>query len=399
MTVVLTFLLSGILALAGLHSGSIRGTRQWASANLLISLGFGLAFTPMVRSPWMFVFSNLLVTTGMCLQIYGIQVFEEKRPDRRLLVALACLSLIQNIWFSVLSPDVTLRIIANSLLYGFTSAICARALLIRIDPPLRTAYWFTGAAFMLLVVVMLARIGAVLMFSPAPNYLLSPLPINLIVFFLISLTMLCTTFGFVLMLNYRLATDLQSLAARDSLTNALNRRSLVEAANKLQAIYSRSGDHLAVIMIDVDDFKTVNDHYGHLVGDDVLKMLSATAHHVIRTTDYFARYGGEEFCILLPGTTEKEASVLADRLRLVFAETPIDCGKNELLRCTISLGITDSFQSGLSFSELIADADRALYHAKQTGRNRIVAASSLVVAKVPNSANDMSPAADFGLYV
>jgi diguanylate cyclase (GGDEF)-like protein len=95
------------------------------------------------------------------------------------------------------------------------------------------------------------------------------------------------------------------------------------------------------------------------------------AQKTIRSDDYFARYGGEEFCILLPSTIEKDAWILADRLRQTYAGMVMEFG-GEILRSTISIGVADSTHAGLEFTALVAAADQAMYRAKQEGRNRVM---------------------------
>jgi diguanylate cyclase len=129
-------------------------------------------------------------------------------------------------------------------------------------------------------------------------------------------------------------------------------------------------------MIDVDHFKSVNDKFGHPVGDEVLRRLVAVAEHSVRGDDYFARYGGEEFCVLLPTTNEEAASGLAERLRQAYADIKMEFG-GKIFHSTISIGVADSLHVGSEFSALIAAADQALYRAKESGRNRVVAFSTL----------------------
>jgi diguanylate cyclase (GGDEF)-like protein len=183
------------------------------------------------------------------------------------------------------------------------------------------------------------------------------------------LAQLCLTFGFVLMLNYRLANDLNDLAMHDALTGAFNRRSLETELVRMLARCSRTGDVIAVIMMDVDHFKTVNDRHGHAAGDEVLRRLSAVAQDSIRTEDFFARYGGEEFCIVLPSTTAEKARDLAERLRRNYAEMTVRYA-DQAIQSTVSIGIADSRQSGVSMDCLLNYADQALYRAKREGRNR-----------------------------
>jgi diguanylate cyclase (GGDEF)-like protein len=289
---------------------------------------------------------------------------------------LVFVALLQNLWWDVLHPDVGARAIANSLLFGAGYVFCARSLLIKIEAPLRTAYWFTGLAFAVMTATLWVR-AIVIGLAPAGSYNLhSNTLLNSTSFFISSVVQLCVTFGFVLMLNYKLMSDIQSIASRDALTGAFTRRRLEEEALRLLAHCQRTGDVLSLMMIDVDHFKSVNDRYGHPVGDTVLRHLAAIAQHAIRTDDFFARYGGEEFCILLLSTTEQEALVLAERLREVYAALTLEVGF-ETLKSTLSIGVADSARAGLDWPRLLSAADQALYCAKQAGRNRVVAHGAL----------------------
>ncbi|MDP2027987.1 GGDEF domain-containing protein [Sulfuriferula sp.] len=377
---VLTLLLSGLLALAGLHAGRIRGVRLWALASLCYSLASFIAFanlTPM-SSGWLFLLGVVLVMAGSGLQFSGIQAFKEERIDWRIPLLVVGVAFAQSVWFTLLHPDANARAIANSLVFAVINASCARALLIRIEPPLRTAYWFTGASFAVLSAASLVR-AATIFQTPSGTFvgLASQLPFVPVRFLASSLILMCVTFGFILMLNYRLIADMQKIALRDGLTGALNRRSLEEEAARLRARCIRTGDKLAIMMIDVDHFKLINDRCGHQVGDKVLQHLVAVAQAAIRSDDYFARYGGEEFCILLPSTTEEEARVLADRLRQTYAALTMEFG-GEVVHSTISIGVADSNHVGLEFNALVTAADQAMYWAKQEGRNRVVTHSGMV---------------------
>ncbi|MDP2904116.1 MAG: GGDEF domain-containing protein [Methylovulum sp.] len=376
---VLTLLFSGLLALAGLHAGNIRGMRQWALASLCISLSLGLGLIYTQQTPdvgWAIACGATLMATGMSLQLSGIKAFKEEPFNWRIWCLLIVLVSTQNVWFAVIHPDVSARVIANSLVFAMMNAACVRELLVRIESPLRTAYWFTGTAFAVQTAVFLIRAVMVLSAPKGTYGLYAPLPINPVMFFIASITLLCLTFGFVLLLNYRLAADLQELASRDMLTGALNRRSLELEAACLQARFTRTGDTLTVMMLDVDHFKLINDSYGHPVGDAVLQRLAAVIQGSIRTCDYFARYGGEEFCLLLPSTTEEGAFVTAERLRATYAAMAMDIG-GKSLHSTISIGIADSKQVGLTFQALVFAADQAMYRAKRDGRNRVVRYSGL----------------------
>jgi diguanylate cyclase (GGDEF)-like protein len=379
----LILLFSGLLTLAGLQAGNTRGMQHWAAGSLCIGLGLGFALLQqdLPGSAWVLVFGATLVAAGTGFQFNGIQAFKTGLCSKHIPWSLAGLVFIQGIWFVVLHPDIHARVVANSLVLALCNAACARALFIRIEQPLRTAYWFTGASFAAVATMLLIR-AIVVFLAPANTYgLYTQASINPVTFFIGSMAQMCLAFGFVLMLNYRLSADLQKLALSDALTGALNRRSLEQEAARLSARCTRTGDALAILMIDVDHFKSINDRYGHPVGDEVLKRLAAIAHATIRSDDYFARYGGEEFCILLPSTTENDAWIIADRLRQNYAALAMEFG-GEVLHSTISIGVSSSIHAGLEFTSLVAAADQAMYRAKQEGRNRVVMHSSYCLNQV-----------------
>ncbi len=375
MLAMLTLMFAVLLEVAGLQAGNIRGIRHWAVANLCISLGFGLAFfydTVAAGPHWAVVFGSTLIAVAIMLQYNGIQAFRGKATDWRISLLPVVWVFAQSVWFAVLHQDVVARSIANSILYAAGFVACARVLFVDIEQPLRVAHRFTGFAFAFLSALLLIR---VMMIGLLPRHsylnLYSQISINPLSFFIGSMLQLCVTFGFVLMLNYRLVADMQKLASRDILTGAYNRRRLEEEAVLLWARHLRTSDTLAIMLIDIDDFKLINDRYGHPAGDEVLRRLVAIAQTSIRTDDFFARYGGDEFCILLPSTTQQEALVLAERLRMAYAAMSMEFN-GKMLAGTITIGIADSTHGAQTFPSLIAEADQALYRAKQEGRNRVV---------------------------
>lgn len=168
---------------------------------------------------------------------------------------------------------------------------------------------------------------------------------------------------------------LRIISNTDSLTNIANRRALYERGEIELARTKRHPMPLALLMLDCDFFKKVNDTYGHLVGDKVLQHLCRTFERVIRNIDFLARYGGEEFVILLPNSDEAGAIEMAKRIQLVLKNTPLII--NELnLHVTISIGIAISKDESTTFEGLLDQADRALFVAKDNGRNRFEVADS-----------------------
>ncbi|MDD5114311.1 MAG: GGDEF domain-containing protein [Methylobacter sp.] len=377
MLAVLSFLFSLLLGVASLHARGIQGLRQWSLASLFISLGFGVAYTQLTPgNGWAVVAGAVFLAAGSALQLLGIQAFKEQPSQWLVLSAVVTLVVTQTIWFTIVHPDVQLRATANSIVFAALNFACARALLISIKTPERTAYWLTGSSFALLAISYSLRAVSILS-APANSYgLYNPLPINPVMFFMGSVTHLFLTFGFILMVNYRMAAELENLATTDSLTGAWNRHSLELKFQSLLARSMRHQETLSVMMMDVDHFKRINDNYGHQAGDEVLRQLIINAKMEIRRDDYLARYGGEEFCLLLPATSEEEAEDMAERLRLSHTERPVHW-RGTWVSSTISIGVASSEHIGLDLFSLLEAADTALYRAKQTGRDKVVAFSTI----------------------
>ncbi|MCK5930781.1 MAG: GGDEF domain-containing protein [Fulvimarina manganoxydans] len=169
----------------------------------------------------------------------------------------------------------------------------------------------------------------------------------------------------------RRSQDLEHAAVTDPLTGLHNRRFFDEAVHHYLQAFDRIGRPLAFMLLDLDHFKSINDTYGHDVGDEVLKAVANCLFEFTRHHDIVARLGGEEFAIVAPNMNKTECHAFADRLREAISKLTIKVG-NVHLRVTVSVGITISQRSD-AFPEFYKRADVNLYNAKQTGRNRVYA--------------------------
>lgn len=164
---------------------------------------------------------------------------------------------------------------------------------------------------------------------------------------------------------------LQELASRDPMTGCLNRRAFQATAEPALALAHRHGHEVVCVMFDIDHFKSVNDTYGHGVGDKVIQSLADIAKDRVRSTDLLCRYGGEEFCLLLPHTSLEGATAMTEALR---AQVENDCGKHfgvPDLQVTASFGVATNRLGAATLESLMELADQALYAAKRGGRNRV----------------------------
>jgi diguanylate cyclase (GGDEF)-like protein/PAS domain S-box-containing protein len=164
---------------------------------------------------------------------------------------------------------------------------------------------------------------------------------------------------------------LHILATRDSMTNCLNRRSFFEKYEPVFKTARKSSHHLTCIMADIDLFKSINDNFGHGLGDEVIISVAGSLQNSIRSSDTVCRYGGEEFCIVLPDTSLDDAMKAAERAQKTIASTEIQ--DEPKIKITASFGIATLNEDTETLSELIDQADKALYASKNNGRNRVTA--------------------------
>jgi len=156
------------------------------------------------------------------------------------------------------------------------------------------------------------------------------------------------------------------------MTNLYNRRYFNEIIKSLLLIAKRTSQLFSLIIIDIDDFKNVNDTYGHSVGDRVINDLADIFRNTVRNSDISVRFGGEEFVIILPNTHLKEAEIIAKKLKDIVENNTIILKDGSRIKFTISLGVSQIQQDDESVETVLHKADEALYQAKNSGKNTIV---------------------------
>lgn len=199
---------------------------------------------------------------------------------------------------------------------------------------------------------------------------------NTWLFLLLYVVMLAGSTGFILLDKEKQDLELIKAASFDGLTNILNRETFIARSKDLISLCLRKQEKIAFLLIDIDDFKKINDKHGHFVGDAVLQDFANAIKNQLRSYDLFGRYGGEEFAILLPGADENNVQEVAERLRATIENTSV--GTDTPIKYTISIG----FFSILADEETDIDmlyrlCDQALYLAKYHGKNCCKSASEI----------------------
>jgi diguanylate cyclase (GGDEF)-like protein len=176
---------------------------------------------------------------------------------------------------------------------------------------------------------------------------------------------------FVVGATYRILSKIEHIAMYDQLTDLVNRRFLIEYLKRKVQRPSRSKRPFSIIMGDIDDFKSINDNYGHECGDYVLQQIADIFKEITRPQDLTSRWGGEEFLIFLPDISSGSAIDLAERLRIEIGSQTFSFNDNQFA-VTMSFGVSDHFFGETGSEGCIRAADKNLYEAKRRGKNRVV---------------------------
>jgi diguanylate cyclase (GGDEF)-like protein len=228
----------------------------------------------------------------------------------------------------------------------------------------------------LVAIVIAFTILDTLLFKHAPPYILGESHRLILKTFntVIFITSAVLVSLFYSMISYEIRMKLEHTSSTDELTGLYNRRLFSHLAEIELKEMQRNYSALSIIMLDIDNFKTINDKFGHKCGDQALLNVSSILRQTVRPKDILSRWGGEEFIILLPETDIAHAEMVADRLRNNIENLKMACQDNEF-SMTVTLGLVSSHTHNVSLDKLIEQADSAMYAGKAKGKNRYVIAS------------------------
>ena len=358
--------------LGSLLRADVRGVARWCAAYGIFSVGILLILAQPHLPPWLGIaFDYGLFIVGSLAALQGAREFFGRRKGTVAEYAAVIAIYLALLYFTYVQPSLDACVAVSSGYFAYVRAALGWTVW-RDRPPHRPkySYYFLAiAAFVgaLLHVVRSVAYGAGLNHETA---FLDSSPLNIAFLGLGILSFPFMSIGMVMLAHDRLAERMERLATIDELTGALVRRAFMERAEAAVAASWASGAPLALAIMDLDNFKAVNDRHGHAAGDCALAHFSSTVAKTLRPGDLFGRLGGEEFAVLFPATGEGEALQLTNGLRAAIAQRP--CGQTPY---TFSAGV-DEFRPGDRLARVLARADAALYTAKALGRDCVVMASS-----------------------
>jgi diguanylate cyclase (GGDEF)-like protein len=310
-----------------------------------------------------------LQTAGYSLIYAAVRQFQGRPCRRRILILPVIVSFVLSLVFLDLQ---VIRVALSGAIFSIHVGAIAWMLFRDTPEHQRRSQWLTGSAFFMASLLWFSRFLEAFI-NPSGQLSLLAVSVGrtagLIAGFSI---VILSSFGFMNMTRERADQENERLATLDPLMEIFNRRTFLDLARREIARHRRNRAPLALLMLDIDNFKRINDTYGHQTGDDVLKAMAAVTLTCLRRNDLFGRYGGEEFAILLSETDGNGAAFFAERLRSRIAGISIQIDQ-AMVGWTVSIGLT-SLNAGdaADLDALLRTADEALYAAKAKGKNCVV---------------------------
>jgi len=376
----MSFVLLGLLG-SLLRAGKA-GIAEWFGANLAVVVALPLILLRgKIPDALSVVVANVLLALGGAAYYAGCARFLGRRPQWPILLAGVTAVGVAVIYWRYAVDSIPMRVFSTTL---FSGAFCTALvwMLLRHSPAGRSTYPYRVTAIIAFVfgVCQLIRGVYFLTLHAASNPSMFATAGSVLLLVVAAAIMPILSMSAMLMVHDALLADARDAANRDFLTGALSRQGFEALARRHVGRVLRHARPLALLILDLDHFKRINDTLGHAAGDAVLRAFVQMAQAQLRPTDVLGRIGGEEFALLLPDTDSGNAMHLADRLRKAAAAHVVMAGAQSC-RYSLSGGVA-VWQPGESFDRLSARADRALYDAKYQGRDRICAADVVNVAAV-----------------
>ncbi len=371
MASILMWIVTTVLAAMWYFNRRIPGLRIWALSYLS---GFGLCVLFLSRDslpePGFVIASQTLSFLIAYLNLAGARAYIGRRPlPARYALAFALFLVALALYFTIEQPAPGVRFAASSVTTGILFLLSARTLAVGgiHDYPARYLFALasTGHGLFLLLRPLLFSPGNAGLFDA--NHVLA---VSEFVLLESIVALILLALGALMLANEHSATELRRLAELDSLTSVFNRRAFMNLFAKALSQSQRSGQPVAVLLVDLDHFKSINDTLGHKGGDDALQHFVSTAAASLRNEDVIGRIGGEEFAILLAGTGLRDALATAERVRAAVEGSPLPVDDREAVGLTVSIGVGLSRRNATAES-ILERADKAMYEAKHKGRNRV----------------------------
>jgi diguanylate cyclase (GGDEF)-like protein len=350
---------------------ALDAARFWTGSAFAAAAGAAIAMLLMVTDSLLPLAAGgtVMIFAG-CLAAMGIKRFYDQPVTWRGTALITGLSLAGMVFFIFGYDSATMRILVYSLGQSLPLALTLRLLMSPQDDRVSPGARLAGIIAMLIIAIYALRAaGKLFQIGGDFSFVQFNAPQSFVILALMFLSM-AWNFGFLLMAIDRLRNEVADLALMDDLTGVGNRRHLLQRLTEECARSERSNQPFALLVIDLDSFKMINDTHGHAAGDACLQHFTLMAQTRLRAGDMLARTGGDEFCVMLPAATLREGAVIARRIIEVCRDDAAACVGRDI-PVAVSIGVAQWTREVGAFPDrLIAAADHALYVAKKEGKNR-----------------------------
>ena len=346
-------------------SGDIRASMRTLFIGLyILSLGWILlSLRGYIPTPISIIFGNLCLLIGEIEIYHAIRVFDGCKTCRKPLAPLVIVAMLLLLYFYYVIDDTNIRVAIISFTSSIISALTG-SYMIRKNPVYPSNIrMLTGAAFYALTAVFLIRSVYALFFCEPLESFMQNTPLQILIFGGVLIATFTMVFGYVLMCTHRFNFELKQQAIIDTLSNMYNRRGVENFLFREIEQVKRSKEPLALLIIDANKFKSVNDQFGHAAGDQAIIYIGETLKNSVRSGDLAGRLGGDEFVLVLTNTDYETATSIAERITKTIDDNPMNYeGKSIQLSVCIGVGMLDT--ENPNYDDLYIRADNALYKEK-----------------------------------
>jgi diguanylate cyclase (GGDEF)-like protein len=361
----IALIMSGVLfVIARNYPKNIHGLRQWYQSSFILALAIPLFLArDLIPDLFSIVLANLMILICFMMMNLGTRKFAgvHSRNNNTLLFLFILSYILLFAWFTYLQPNITIRVVCISL---FTTVVSLDQLILVLKKLRNT----TGRNMLIvalagIILTRVVRLGSIALGYDHPTSLFDSSLVQLAFLAAPAIMIPLATISYITLATEKLHQNLEFMNHHDDLTGCFNKKTGIKELEREVNRARRYKHNFSIMMIDLDNFKSINDTYGHLEGDRVLVDFAQKAKAALRETDQLSRFGGDEFLIILPNTSLYEAKLSSERIHQSAKHT-------SSRPWTVSIGIAEWRGEEDSLDGLLTRADRSLYLSKKLGKNQ-----------------------------
>ena len=357
--------MSGVLfVIARNYPKNIHGLRQWYQSSFILALTLPLFLArDLIPDLFSIIFANLMILVCFMMMNLGTRKFAGVHPrnNNKLLFLFIWAYILLFIWFTYMQPNIAIRIVCTSL---FTIIVTVDQLILALKKlPNTTGRNMLVVALSGVILTRVVRLGGLALGYDHPTSVFDSSIFQLVFLATPAIMIPLATISYIMLATEKLHQSLEFMNHHDDLTGCFNKKTGIKELGREVNRARRYNHTFSIMMIDLDNFKNINDTYGHLEGDRVLVDFAQKARAAMRETDQLSRFGGDEFLIILPNTSLHEAKLSSERIHR-------SAKQSSSRPWTVSIGISEWHGENDSLDALLTRADKSLYLSKKLGKNQ-----------------------------